>query len=74
MPEHTQSAIIELSCGIGFHSLVDTEVLVVPSKYLCNMPATVVIKNEILEQVDEVFLLADTAKHGFQSHTALFFF
>ena len=36
--------------------------------------AGVVVKNEVLQQIEEVLFLADAAQHSFQSHAALLFF
>ena len=70
VPEHAELAVIQLSGGVGLDRLVDAEVLVVAGQNLGGAPARVVIEDKVFKQVEEVFLFADTAQHGFQRDAA----
>ena len=71
MPEDPQLAVAQLAVGIGFDGLVHAQILMVAGKDLDEFTAGTVEKDEIFQQVEEVFLAADTAQHGLQSHAAL---
>ena len=71
MPENAQFSVVQLPALVSLDRLVDPEILVVPGENFGGMPAGVVIENEVFQQIQKVFLLADTPQHGFQGHTAL---
>ena len=70
MPEHAQLAAAEFAVGIGAHGLVHAEVLMVAGEDFCCSASGVVEKNEVFQEVEEVFLAADAAKHDFQCHAS----
>ena len=72
MPEHAQLTIVQLSGFVGFDCLVHAEILVVPGQYLCRMSSGMVKEDKVFQQIQEIFLFANAAKHGFQRHAALF--
>ena len=72
MPEHAQLTVVQLSGFVGFDCLVHAEILVVPGQYLCRMSSRMVKEDKVFQQIQEIFLFANAAKHGFQRHAALF--
>ena len=72
MPEHAQLTVVQLSGFVGFDCLVHAEILVVPGQYLCRMSSGMVKEDKVFQQIQEIFLFANAAKHGFQRHAALF--
>ena len=70
MPEHAELPVVQLAAGIGLHRLIHAEILVVAGKDLCRAPAGVVVKNEVFQKIEEVFLPADAAQHRFQRNAA----
>ena len=70
MPEDAELAIVELARGVGIDRFVDAEILVVARQDLGGAPAGVVKEDEVFKQVEEVFLFADAAQHGFQRDAA----
>ena len=68
VPENAQLAVLELSGLVGFHRLVDTEVLVVAGEDLGDTAARVVVQDEVFKEIHEILLVTDTEEHGLQIH------
>ena len=72
--ENAQLAVSQLALLVYLHRFVDAQILMVPGEDLGGAATGVVIKNEILKQIHEVPLVADTPEHGFQRNGAFLIF
>ena len=70
VPEYAQFALGDFAVAVFLHGLVHAQVLVVAGEDFDGRAATVVIEDEILEQVEENLFLADAAQHGGQLDVA----
>lgn len=70
VPEDAQLAVVQFSGLVSLHCLVDTKILMIAGQDLGSAPAGVVIEDEVLQQIQKVFLFAYTPQHSLQGHAA----
>lgn len=64
MPEHAEPSVADLAVLVGLDGVVHAEVLMVPGEDLRSRAVVMVEQYEVLKQVEQILLLADTHEHG----------